>query len=82
MQYTTALDHVIGILKLVGIKNIELLKPNIVHLVCLRFPCRVGQAVLTDVNRRDLRILVAAGIDDLVARSASSNQNLWAGVCR
>ena len=69
MQYTAAFDHFIDIFKLVCIKNVELLELNIAHLALMSLPCCVGQTVLTDVNRSDLRIFVAAGVNDLVSRS-------------
>ena len=79
MQNATALNNVINILQLIGVQNIELLVLNIIHLVLLRFPCCVGQAILADIYGSNLRIFVAAGVDDLVSRSASGDQNLRAG---
>ena len=74
MQHTAALNDVIDVLKLIRVKNVELLKPNIVHVVLLQFPCRIGEAVLTDVNRSDKRIFVATCVNNLVSGSTSRNQ--------
>ena len=76
MQHTAALNDVIDIRKLIRVENIELLEPNIVHVVLLQFPCRIGKAVLTDVNGSDRGICVATGVNNLVSGSASRNQNL------
>ena len=80
MQHPAALNHVVDVLKLIGIENVQLLEPNIAHVGLLNFSCCVGQAVGADINCRDLRIFIATGINDLVPRSASGDQDLWAGV--
>ena len=82
MQHAAALNHVIDVLKLIGIQDVQFLELNAAHVVFLRFSCCVGQAFGADINGRDLRIFIAAGVDDLIPRSASRDQNFRAGVGR
>ena len=80
VQHAAALNDVIDLLKLIGIQDVKLLELNIAHVALLRFSCCVGKAVGADIYGGDLRISIAAGVDDLVSRSASGDQNLWVGV--
>ena len=73
MQDAAALNHVIDIFELIGIQNVDLLELNVVHPVLLRFSGCIRQAVLADVYGSNLRIFVAAGVDNLVSSPASRN---------
>ena len=45
MQYPAALNHVVDVLKLIGIQDVQFLESNITHVGLLNFSCCVGQAV-------------------------------------
>ncbi len=66
MQHPAGLNHVVDVLKLIGIQDVQLLESNI--MLVPEFSCCVGQAVGADINCRDLRIFLATGVNDLVAR--------------
>tara|TARA_B100000073_G_scaffold327702_1_gene313627 strand:- start:419 stop:628 length:210 start_codon:yes stop_codon:yes gene_type:complete len=59
-----ALNHVIDVLKLIGIQDVKLLEFNTAHVVLLGFSRCEGQTVGADINSRNLSIFVATGVDD------------------
>ena len=82
MKHSTALNNVIVMLKMVCIQDVQLMELNGMHVARNCFSSCVGQAFLADVNRSDVCIFVATGIDDLITGAASRDQNVGAGVGR